>query len=184
MAKKAANTPPPLSLKSYIIKFARKLELYKCYQVGDIANTGMGHIMVSRQKKNGEVIMGSYLIDTYCLGLKDTFYLQFPNINDFEDQLATKFTFLDTCEEISSQLAHNMVYGAIEYAEDLHFKPHIDFNITQHILDDVDDVEYMDIEFGYEGKPLFTPGPSDKTDIILAHLDKYVGKGNYLYVNG
>jgi hypothetical protein len=182
MAKKAANTQLPLSLKSYIVKFARKLELYKCYQVGDLANTGMGHIMVSRQKKNGEIIMGSYLLDTYCLGLKDTFYLQFANIKDFEDQLAHKFTFIDSPQEISAQLAHNMVYGAIEYADDLHFKPHIDFNITQHILDDIDTVEYMDIEFGHEGKPFFTPGPSDKVAIVLAHLDKYVGRGNYKYI--
>ncbi|MGH2643198.1 MAG: hypothetical protein ACRDE2_04565, partial [Chitinophagaceae bacterium] len=85
-------------------------------------------------------------------------------------------------------LVHNIIYGAIEFAEDFGFFPHKDFKTTQYILEEDDDrVELIDIEFGKEGKPFYFVGPNEdpvKQSKILATLERTAGPGNFDFVAG
>jgi hypothetical protein len=182
MSKKKKKAPKvqPITLKKYILEAARKLPIFKCWQLG-YDESGIKHIVIARQKHNGTYIVGYYLIDLFCLGLKDTIFqdhsMEELNNNILENTLPG-FEYI----EIDPILAQNYVYGAIEYAEELGFKPHKDFSITEYILDDVEKLEYIDIELGRNGRPCFMPGSSDKVGQILAHLDKHVGEGNYDFI--
>ncbi len=182
MAKNNKKSAPQqaISLKTYIIQNARKLELFKCWEYADVSNAGMKQIVVARQKRNGSLIVGMYLVDYYCLGLKDTFYKEFEDIDDLKDSLLDKNNGKYT--KIDANYAFNFIYGAIEFAEDLGLEPHKEFKVTEYILDDVDDVDFIDIEFGKNGRACFMPSPWDNVPPILATLDKTVGKGNYDYV--
>lgn len=76
--------------------------------------------------------------------------------------------------------AHNIIYGAIDYAEGLGFQPDKHFKITEYLLnpnlinDGIDE-----IEFGYDGKPFFIAGPDDNTIRIISILERNMGKGNF-----
>lgn len=183
MSKKAKKAPfQPLSLKSYIIERARKLPIYKCWSVGD-QESGAKQILVARQKANGMLVVGFYLVDFFCLGVKDTFY------REFEDEAELKeIAFQDIpkgieLEEIDAIYAQNLIYGAVEYAEDLGFKPHKEFRITEYLLDDVESIEYMDIEFGEDGQPHYVAGEDDDVDKNLKILTENVGIGNFTFTN-
>jgi hypothetical protein len=85
-------------------------------------------------------------------------------------------------------LAHNIIYSAIEYAEELGFKPCREFTQTTSFFleEDTDDIPLIAIECGgKDGKPLYvntgreTPARENQ---ILSHLEKTVGKGNYNYI--
>lgn len=180
--KKASTQIQPLSFSNYIIKNARKLELLKCWKSD--TSEGMGHFVVARQRKNGTLVVGVYLIDLYCLGLKDTFYSEFEDLGDLNKKLIEASRGIVDFEEIESNLCFNYIYGAIEYAEDIGFQPHKEFKVTEYILDEVDDIEFVDIEFGHKGQPMFIAGEDDNVTQILATLDKTVGEGNYEYVLG
>ena len=69
-------------------------------------------------------------------------------------------------------LAQNIIYGGVEYAEDLGFEPDKDFNITQYLLDDVASLEFIDVEFGKDGKPFLITGPYDNLESIMRKLAK------------
>lgn len=183
MSKKKIKSKPPetVSIKKYIKEHARKLELYKCMCLSGQYD-GMKHIIVARKRRNDTILVGVYLIDLYCLGLKDTFFTELENDDEFNEKFISISYSELKYEDIEPNMAFNLIYGAIEYAEDLGFKPHKDFAVTEYILDDVETVDYIDIEFGFEGKPFFIAGENDKAGLILAQLDKAVGSGNYHYV--
>ena len=184
MSKKGKIIPlQPISLKSYIIDRARKLPIYKCWSIGG-DGTGMHQIIVSRQKANGKLVVGFYLVDMWCIGLKDTFYREFDDEDELNDEVFDNIPDEGLLKEIDANYAQNIIYGAIEYAEDLGFSPAKDFKITEYILDDVEEIEYMDVEFGVNGKPFYMPGENDNIVANLAILRENVGVENFDYSLG
>ena len=63
-----------LSPEKYIRTRARTLEIYECYVNKEWQSIGMAQILVTRKHKTGNVTLGFYLVDTFALGVKDTFY--------------------------------------------------------------------------------------------------------------
>lgn len=182
MSKKKKKAPKvqPISIKKYIVEAARKLPIFKCWVLGD-DESGIKHIVFARQKRDETLIVGIYLVDLFCLGLKDTFFLD-VSYEELKERVLENLHKGFDYEELDPILAQNYIYGAVEYAEDLGFKPHKDFSLTEFILDDVEQLEYIDIELGRNGRPCFMPGPNDKVGQILAHLDKHLGEGNYDFI--
>lgn len=174
-----------LSPKAYIKKVARKLPV-ECKIISGWKDRGNTQVLVIRKRTNGQIIIGFYMVDSWCLGLKDTFYRHDIEPSEFEEMMASfEQQFSHGEEELidcDPQLAFNLIYGAIEYAEDLGFAPAKDFAITEYILDDIDEIEYMDIEFGNEGKPFYASGPNDNVGRILSTLNDKVGEGNFNYM--
>jgi len=184
--KKKKPIQKQVSLKphNYIKKLARKLPIYECINSTPWLNRGMSDIFISRKRKNGNLIVAGYVVDTFCLGLKNTLYrfdLEPWEYREFMDQI--KMT-MDDPIDIEPTLAFNIIYGAIEYAEDLGFDPHKDFSITEYMLDDVLSIEYIDIPFGKDGKPFYMSGPKDNSQKIINILHKNAGEGNFDYMIG
>ena len=107
--------------------------------------------------------------------------------NEFEDFVKDRDAGLPM-KEISYDLAHNIIYAALEYAEDYGFMPHKDFKqITRYFLEeDTDDIPLMEIDCGgKDGNPLYINSGHDnpvRVSQILNQLEKTAGKGNYTYL--
>lgn len=118
----------------------------------------------------------------YCLGPKDVLY-EFNLDPEEYDAWKGKLVGGVVCDYV---LAHNIIYGAVAYAEDLGFKPHKDFEIAQYILEeDSEDIELVEIKFGMDGMPCYVPGPYDsdyKVQTIINTLDRTAGRGNYTFL--
>lgn len=171
------------SPESYIKSRARNLPIYKCYINENWAESGFATILISRKHVNGNFTFSVYLVDVYCLGVKDTFY----NFNVYTEFNELRDRFKEEQELVESEyvLVHNIIYGAVEYAEDLGFKPHKDFEVSQYLLEEDDDrIELIDIEFGLNGKPAVLPGKEKHPANIISTLDRTVGKGNYTIFKG
>ena len=84
---------------------------------------------------------------------------------------------------IESALVHNIIYGAVEFAEDCGFEPHKNFtSTTEYLLDNVESIDYIEVAFGgKDGKPFFFAGPYDDSKKIMDTLTKTVGEGNFDY---
>jgi len=179
---KTVHKQSKLSSKKYIKLKARNLPVVKTYVSEEIFDSGIGYGVVIREKRNGEKIVGAYLLDVWCLGIKNIIY----DIFEEDDLESFIFHLTETTEliECDASYVYNLIYGALEYAEDLGFDPHKDFDIAEYILPHVDEVEYIDISFGKEGKPTFVNGPSDNVGRILSTLRKSVGEGNFEYIVG
>lgn len=183
MAKKKRNKQVqlPSSPEKYIRNRCRDLPIGECLITENWEEDGIAQIIITREHSNGNLTVGFFIIDLYCLGLKDAFYrFNFSTIEfgDLFEEFSEELVFVP----IEYTLAHNIIYGAIEYAEDYGFSPVKDFlKTTQYILEeDNDNVELMDVEFGYEGKPfLVVTNESEPYKNYLRTLDETAGPGNY-----
>ena len=181
--KKGKIVQMPLSPENYIRTKARSLPLGNCYITKDWNKLGMANILVVRNHTNGNKTVGLFLVDTFCLGLKDTYYMF--NIPDSElreilDKFRTEGGNEAQLIKADYTLVHNIIYGAIDFAAEYGFKPFKDFNLTRYILEEDDEnVELIGIEFGQEGKPAIFVGKEKHPANIIAQLDKTAGEGNY-----
>ncbi len=170
------------SYKAGLIKRAKQFPIYECLINEDWQDKGLAHILLSRKQLNNELIIGVFLVDIYCLGLKNTFCNANISLEEYE---RLKFRIsqessLITCDPI---LANRIIYGAIEYARKLGFEPQKDFRLSQFTLDESSDANLSyDVEFGKDGKPLYIAGPNDNVDHVIKQLSKNVGDGNFHYL--
>jgi hypothetical protein len=177
-----AQKPTKFSPEKYIVEHCRKLPVHKCLINPDWQEQGMASIWILKKRQNGVIIMGSFLVDTCCLGLKDTFFRYDIDEDTLEKYTDSLMIIGRTMIDCDFGLAQNIIYGGIEYAEELGFKPYKEFKITQFIIDDIEEVDFMEIEFGKDGKPFFSAGPKDNVNAILNTLNRTVGQGNYEYI--
>lgn len=181
--KKTSGKQPvqPLSPKNIVMQRGRTYPIVECWIGKNWKEVGESSIMIIRKMGGDKYAIGVYLVDIFCLGVKDCFYLIKP---DFEkEELVEQSKSADNMVLIDADLAQNIIYGAVEYAEDLGFKPHKDFAVAQYLLDDVEELEYIEVEFGRNGKPLFIAGPHDNVGLIMNTLNRTVGEGNYYFIN-
>lgn len=186
MAKSSAKRVQLLSPENYIRQKARNLPVYKCLINSNWRKEGMANILIARIHSNGNLTFGMYMVDMLCLGIRDTMYNFNQPESEFDD-LVSEMTGEIKLISAEYALIHNIIYAALQYAEDLGFKPHKDFNsITKFLLDeDTEDVELIDIECGLKGKPTFIRSESftdAQANSIINQLNKTVGAGNFDYV--
>ena len=184
-SKKTSNTSTNLSPANYIRLKSRDLPIIKCLISDDWKEAKICNLYVIRQHANGNVTFCAYLVDLACLGVKNTFYqfnLPFETINEMVRKGKDHGVFL---VEIPYELAHNIIYAAITFADDFGFRPCDEFtSITEFFLDDTDDIPYIDIACGgHDGEPIFINTGFDSPDRekqIIAQLKKTTGKGNFM----
>jgi hypothetical protein len=159
---------------------ARLLPIFECWITPNWEEQGLITIIVARKHSTGNVTFATYLMDLYCLGLKDTTTIFSKPDFEYREITAQMFMNHGGKQLIHYTLAHNIIYGGIAYAEDLGFKPEKDWSMSQFILEeDTEDIELIDVTFGKGGKPYFVNGPYDNVNKIVAKLESSVGKGNF-----
>lgn len=174
--KKAAQAPKPMSVERYIREKARRLPVDKCYISSGWQDDGLAIVIVTRRQPSGKLVMGRYLVDTHCFGVKDCDY-RF-NVVD-EDIRQTIEDYDMDFDETTYAEVHNLILGAIEFAEEAGFRPHSAFNIAQYILDeDSDDIPLIEYDYGVDGRHSLTVNEfTDPT--ALDTLTRNLGSGNF-----
>jgi hypothetical protein len=146
----------------------------------DSISQGFAEVFIARKERQ-RLMVCSYLVDYWCLGVKDTFGPRKMDLHEYESMLTTLSSeFGESFTEITLEQAQAIVFGSVDYAAKLGMEPHSDFAESQPHLGARPD-RLIPIEFGKNGKPFYTNGPYDNPDLIRSKLDKAVGKGNYDY---
>lgn len=186
-AAKARSTQGASTLSSTrsIIGNARSYPLLECLISSrwKSDDTGLVEVLVARQQPDGNVCLGLYLVDKFCLGLKNTLSQANVPLSVYHNELIDTFFPETKPEKCSPELAHQMIYASIEYAAQFGFQPERDFALTQHLLAPRGELaEPYQLTFGKDGKPFFIAGPHDNVARVLRQLEKTAGPGNFDYV--
>ncbi len=127
-------------------------------------------------------LVGSYLVDYWCLGVKNVLGPRKLNRTKYEALVKKTYSkFQPSYREITLEPAQAIIFGAVEYAQKLGFKPHRDWTISKDHLGKPSE-NLLPIEFGRKGKPFYVSGPYDNPDKIIAKLRETVGEGNFDYL--
>jgi hypothetical protein len=169
-----------------ILRHARSYPIYECL-ISDNWNkketSGLVEVLVARQQPDGDICFGVYLIDVYCLGLKNTFANAGFSRSRYINEVRNQIFRAGKPVECPIELAHQMIYQSIEYAAQFGFEPQKDFMFSQYLLAPRGELEEpYKLTFGKDGKPFFIAGPHDNIGRILRQLDKTAGPGNYDYL--
>jgi len=163
-----------------ILYQSKNYPIHECLINPNWQEIGQARIIISRKMPNNNLAVGVYLVDLYCLGLKDTFCDINLHQLRYESELKVQAYPDKSAIECDLNLAHNIIYGSIRYAKQLGFSPQEDFKLSQYVLELEQDIELRhDIRFGYEGQPFYIRGPHDDMERIIRTLEKTAGEGNF-----
>lgn len=168
-----------------IIRNAREYPLYECLISAswEKDEPGLVEIVLARQQPDGDICCAVYLVDKYCLGVKDAFAKANFSRSRYQSEVRDGIFAHSKPKKCPLELAHQMIYASIEYAAQFGFEPHKDFAIAQNLLLPRGELpEPYKLTFGKDGKPFYIAGPRDNAQRIMRQLEKTAGTGNYNYL--
>ena len=150
----------------------------------DDGTHGLVTALVARRRRHRRgATVCVYLLDVYCLGVKNA--MGPDNTNDqalrrLTDQVFSSYHTPPAPAPI--ELVRDLVLGAADYAQTLGFAPHPDFQPARAHLGPWTGPSA--ITFGRDGKPTYVSGPYDDPDHIIRTLRRSVGRKGFNYTVG
>jgi len=140
--------------------------------------SGIAMVLVARRRRYAKVTVCGYLVDTWCLGVKDAFGPRVMDEAGLARDVATYFEVFEADPLAAPvELAQQLVWGAVGHARALGFAPHPDFAAAADHLGEP--IESCDITFGQHGRPCYVEGPHDNAARVLRTLERTAGAGNF-----
>jgi len=169
--------------KIHRIQHADDYPVETCYLNADWKERGLACIVVTRSQENGKNMLGAFLVDTFCLGVKNAFCNEGLGRRRIEDQLLPRYYQNEEPTRVGINYVKEIIYGAVDYAKSLGFDPHPDFELSRHMLGPEEINRTRDLKFGgAEGKPLYIAGPDDDAATILQKLRQRLGKDGFHFI--
>ena len=138
-------------------------------------------MIVSRLASGGMIAAGVYLLDVFCLGVKNPFARLLTR--EEYHQLLSQTSLQEPLKKVEPAVAKKLIEDAVAYASNIGFEPHPDFRPARKLLEDIDaSACMMEFTFGDRGKPHFISSPYDSPSRIRQirdTLERTCGKDNY-----
>jgi len=140
---------------------------------------GLVAVLVARQGgKYGKVAVCGYLVDVFCLGVKNALGPELMDQRDLPAFIRQYFaSYRGDPVGAPIELAREIVLGSVRYAHGLGFDPHPDFAVSAGQLGSWTGPGI--ISFGKDGKPCYVFGPYDNPISVIHTLNRTVGRGNF-----
>lgn len=158
VAEKLARERRELTIaKPRQIDFATS-PIVACVRSETVEQSGLATLAVVRKLSLGRYGTAVFLVDAWCLGVKDA-YFRVVDSDAYE-------VFQDNLEDagadapIEPARARKWLRDAAAYGASNGFPPHVDFAECERIFGDIAPAEET-FTFGDRGKPHYVPGPKD-----------------------
>jgi hypothetical protein len=172
------STDPTIRLAT-----ARKWPVVKALAAPELWNTGIGHIAIARRESETSVVFAVFLVDVYCLGVKNAFWTAGTH-RDFEEVIE-RMEKTQKMRAIEPACLVKIVTGAVEYALSFHFPPHPDYRHAAMLLDGIDPAACpQHFTFGRDGKPFYVQGPHESSAQAAAITQRVVEAGGHFLIGG
>jgi len=137
---------------------------------------GITHVVVARKMGDDNYIVGWYLVDIWCLGVKNAdvkMNLSQKEVEEMLDRLSSSEQEMVAC---SYELVRSIILGSVAYAAHIGITPHHDWDRAKNIIEPHRSFE-NNVIFGYEGKPFYVVGPNDRhiQDSVMQKVTKAGG---------
>jgi hypothetical protein len=145
---------------------------------------GIGNLVFSRLLPDGRIAVGGFLLDVFCLGVKNAFVAIVPKVE--YAMRRNNWNSSEILQPMEPACFRKLVEGGVAYAQNLGFSPHADYAVVSQIFGDVQATDCSTrFEYGHEGKPFYVSGPHETAEqmrTIVEQLDRRLGPGNFDYL--
>jgi hypothetical protein len=162
------------------IRLARadKWPVYRALVGKDLWKDGIGYLVIARQEAEGQLIIANYLVDVYCLGVKNAFW-DARTPSQFQDMLA-RMEETQTMVPIAPAALVKILQGAVEYANTYGFRPHPDYRHAEMVLKGIDPSTCTEeFTYGRDGKPFYIRGPNESPVEAMAISKRIEAAGGH-----
>jgi len=170
--------------KRDLVTFAAGMPIHECLIPRVLFDQGIGNVVISRRMPNGDIAAAFFLVDIFCLGVKDCFFTVIPQ-GTFGQKI-DQFVQEEGAEHAEPSCTVKLIEDAVAYAEGLGFHPHKDYLTAKGIFGSIDPTTCpKEFEFGKDGKPLYISGPNETqadSERIIATLMRKLGPGGFDYL--
>jgi hypothetical protein len=144
---------------------------------------GIGSLLIARQESEGWLVFGVFLVDVYCLGVKNAFW-KAGGPKDLQELLQR----MDESQEmvpIEPACLVKIVTGAVEYAQSFGVAPHHDYHHAALLFEGIDPATCpKEFTFGKDGKPFYVQGPNESPAQAEAIMRRIVAAGGHFLIGG
>jgi hypothetical protein len=167
--RKLALTAPSSSLAARVRALA-KAPLHGCLLQDGLFERGNGTLILARKTGLGSLAVAVFLLDAWCLGVKDTVFLEL-DISAYDDFVAASEQAAPSVS-VEPAYARKLLRELVAYARGIGFEPQSDYAALEALFGDAraEDCE-ASFTFGCDGKPLYVPGPSDTRQQIRQRIE-------------
>ena len=152
------------------VRRAAETPIQRCLLTGSLFEGGLGTLVLARGPTTQYVALGTFLIDVFCLGIKD---VMFEMVGAEELSMYVEATGLAApLVAVEPSYARKLLRDVAGWAQSVGFQPHRDFAVVERLFGDVraDDCDVA-FQFGQEGKPLYIPGPSESSAQVRRRIE-------------
>jgi hypothetical protein len=160
---------------------AAEAPIQHCLLSADLFEIGIGTMILARGVTRHHLAVGVFLLDVFCLGIKDA---MFKSLESDELEMYIEATNAGS-PPVSLQPgdARKLLRDLAAWSQSVGFAPHCDFATVERIFGDVSaDESEANFPFGHDGKPVYIPGPFDSPTLIrrrVEQLQKHLGDDGF-----
>jgi hypothetical protein len=160
---------------------AAKAPIQHCLVSADLFELGIGPMILARGVTPHHLAVGIFLLDVFCLGIKDA---MFKSLESDELELYVEATSAGSPPlSLQPSDARKLLRDLAAWSQSIGFAPHRDFAAIERIFGDISaDASEADFPFGRDGKPVYIPGPFDSATVVrrrVEQLQKHLGEGGF-----
>ncbi len=168
------------SLPARVLRAAHA-PIQHCFLTESVFDVGMGTLVLARGATPHHVALSSFLIDTFCLGIKD---VMFESVESEVFEMYMDATDAGSpIVSVDPSYARKLLRDLAAWSQSIGFAPHRDFAAVERMFGDVSaDASDAVFLFGRDGKPVYIPGPNDTAPLIqrrIEQLQKYLGDDGF-----
>lgn len=154
-----------------------KFPIYECKVLGSWNEGGLSPVHVVRKLNENRYVLVSYLVDFWCLGVKDV-CLKFGLS---KTDLINIYKMNDGLVDVSYEEARSLILGAVDFAKAIDIDPHSDWNGIYSSFIEADRAYEKQFSFGKKGHPYYVSGPMDYENYNVKEVVNKVLKANGHY---
>ena len=168
------------SLPARVLRAAHA-PIQHCFLTESVFDVGMGTLVLARGATPYHIELSAFLIDVFCLGIKD---VMFDSVEREVFEMYMEATDAGSpMVSVDPSYARKLLRDLAVWSQSIGFAPHRDFAVVERMFGDVN-AEASDaaFRFGRDGKPVYIPGPSDTAPLIrrrIEQLQKHLGDDGF-----
>jgi hypothetical protein len=181
--RKAAMAESQMSLATRMRRMA-VAPIHSCLISEALPEIGNGYLVLARKAADGRMAMATFLLDVYCVGVKDVI-LRVDEASEIEH-------FMEALGEaqpmvaIEPTRARKLLRDLVAWSRSIGLAPDPDYAAAEPLFGDVSaDPSDESFSFGKDGKPFLIQGPSDTPARIRKRIEalrRTVGDGGFDYM--
>ena len=168
------------SLPARVLR-AANAPIQHCFLTESVFDIGMGTLVLARGATPHHISLSSFLIDAFCLGIKD---VMFESVESEVFEMYMDATDAGSpMVSVDPSYARKLLRDLAAWSQSIGFAPHRDFAVVERMFGDVSaDASDAIFRFGRDGKPVYIPGPIETAPLIrrrIEQLQKYLGDDGF-----